>query len=131
MQQYKAHAYCCATITTILLQNSSYLAKLSLYPYVYINSPFAPLHSPWQTIILLSVSKYCIQMESQDLFCDWLLFLFLFLLFRLNMWHTEVPRLGVRSELELSATPQPQPRRIRATSLTYTTAHGNAGSLTH
>ena len=27
--------------------------------------------------------------------------------------------------------PQPQPRRIRDTSATYTTAHGNAKSLTH
>ena len=28
-------------------------------------------------------------------------------------------------------TPEPQQRRIRATTATYTTAHGNAGSLTH
>ena len=28
-------------------------------------------------------------------------------------------------------TPQPQQRGIRATSATYTAAHGNAGSLTH
>ena len=28
-------------------------------------------------------------------------------------------------------TPQPQPRRIRAMSVTYTTAPGNARSLTH
>ena len=28
-------------------------------------------------------------------------------------------------------TPQPQPHQIRDTSATYTTAHGNAGSLTH
>ena len=28
-------------------------------------------------------------------------------------------------------TPEPQQRRIRVTSATYTTAHGNAGSLTH
>ena len=30
-----------------------------------------------------------------------------------------------------SCIPQPQQRRIRAVSATYTTAHGNAGSLTH
>ena len=29
------------------------------------------------------------------------------------------------------ATPEPQQRGIRAASATYTTAHGNAGSLTH
>ena len=28
-------------------------------------------------------------------------------------------------------TPQPQQRRIRAASVTYTTAHGNTGYLTH
>ena len=28
-------------------------------------------------------------------------------------------------------TPEPQQRGIRAASATYTTAHGNAGSLTH
>ena len=49
----------------------------------------------------------------------------------------EVPRLGVKSELQLlaytraTATPEPQQRQIRAVSVTYTTAHGNAGSLTH
>ena len=39
--------------------------------------------------------------------------------------HMEVPRLGVKSE------PQPQQHRIRAASVTYTTAYGNIGSLTH
>ena len=31
----------------------------------------------------------------------------------------------------LCPEPQPQQPRIRATSVTYTTAHSNAGSLTH
>ena len=43
----------------------------------------------------------------------------------------EVPRLGGESELQLPATPQPQQCRIQATSVTYTTAHSNARSLTH
>ena len=51
-------------------------------------------------------------------------FFFAFFL-RLNLQHMEVPRLGIESE------PQPQPRQLRATSLTYTTAHSNTGSLTH
>ena len=46
-----------------------------------------------------------------------------------HMWHTEVPELGV--ELELSHWPMPQPRQIQASSVTYTTAHGDTGSLTH
>ena len=38
-------------------------------------------------------------------------------------WHMEVPKLGVKSELQLPAyTPQPQPCRIRVASATYTTA---------
>ena len=44
--------------------------------------------------------------------------------------HLEVPRRGVESELQLLPTPEPQQSRIRATSLTYTTAHSNARSLT-
>ena len=43
----------------------------------------------------------------------------------------EVPRLGVELELQLLAYPQPQQHRIQAASATYTTAHGNAVSLTH
>ena len=41
----------------------------------------------------------------------------------------EVPRLGVELELELLA--YLQQCGIQATSATYTTAHGKAGSLTH
>ena len=45
----------------------------------------------------------------------------------------EVLRLGVESELQLlaytTATAMPDPSQ--AASATYTTAHGNAGSLTH
>ena len=42
-------------------------------------------------------------------------------------WHIEVPRPGVKWEPQ----PQPQQRRIRTASAAHTTAHGNAGSLTH
>ena len=50
---------------------------------------------------------------------------------RLHLWLMEVPRLGVKSELQLGPIPQPRQYRIWATSATYTTACGNAGSLTH
>ena len=49
----------------------------------------------------------------------------------LHPQHMAVPRLGVESELQLQPVLQPQHRRIWAASLTDTTAHGNAGSLTH
>ena len=47
--------------------------------------------------------------------------------------HMEVPRLGVESGCSCWPTPQPQPQphRIHAASVSYTTAHGSAGSLTH
>ena len=44
----------------------------------------------------------------------------------LHLWHMEVPRLGVWSELHLT-----QQYQIRAESVTYTIAHDNTGSLTH
>ena len=43
--------------------------------------------------------------------------------------HMEVPRLGVKLELQLP--PQPQQLGIQAESATYTIGHGNAGSMTH
>ena len=50
----------------------------------------------------------------------------------LHLGHTEVPRLGVKSELQLAACiPQPQQCQIRAVSATYTTANSNTQSLTH
>ena len=42
----------------------------------------------------------------------------------------EVPRIGAELEMQLLAyTPQPQQCQIQATSVTYTTAHGNTGSF--
>ena len=56
-----------------------------------------------------------------------LLLLLLFLM--ATLWHMEIPRLGVELELQLPAyTMQHQ---IQAISMTYTTVHSNAGSLTH
>ena len=43
----------------------------------------------------------------------------------------EVPRLGVESELQLLTCTQPQQLGIWALSVTYITAQGNSGSLTH
>uniref|UniRef100_A0A4X1UVP8 Uncharacterized protein n=1 Tax=Sus scrofa TaxID=9823 RepID=A0A4X1UVP8_PIG len=58
-------------------------------------------------------------------------FLFCFVFLGLHLWHREVPRLGVDRSYSCWLTPQPQQHQIRASSATYTTAHGNAGSLTH
>ena len=49
----------------------------------------------------------------------------------LLLWHMEVPGEGSNQSYSCLPTPQPQQRGIRAESAAYTTAHGNAGSLTH
>ena len=43
----------------------------------------------------------------------------------------EVPRLGVALDLRCWPTPRPQQHGIRATSVTFTSAHSNTGPLTH
>ena len=58
-----------------------------------------------------------------------LIFFFFFL--RLYLWHMEVPRLGVKSELKLQSTPQTQQHQIQATSVTYGTACSNARPVTN
>ena len=50
----------------------------------------------------------------------------------LHLWHMEVSEARGRMwELQLRPKPQPRQQRIRAASVTDTTACGNAGSLTH
>ena len=59
-------------------------------------------------------------------------FVFVFLpFFEPLLWHKEVPRLGVLSELQLLSYISATATQIQAASVTYTTVHGNAGSLTH
>ena len=43
----------------------------------------------------------------------------------------QVPRLGIKLELQLPPTPQPQQRQMWVVSATYTTVHHNTGSLSH
>ena len=51
------------------------------------------------------------------------IYLFIYLsILGLHLWHMQIPRL---------TTPQPQECQIQAMSVTYTTGHGNARSLTH
>ena len=56
-------------------------------------------------------------------------FLFVCFVFRAAPWHMEVPKLGVKLELQLLACSTAT--QDLSWSVTYTTAHGNAGSLTH
>ena len=69
--------------------------------------------------------------KINGLFSPFSFFFFFFIFLGPHLQHVEILRLGVKSELQLKATPQPQQPWIQATSVTYTTAQGNAGSLTH
>ena len=64
-----------------------------------------------------------------------LFFFFFFFFFFLGpqLWHMEIPRLGVELNQSYSCCPTPQPQQlgIWAAFVTYVAAHSNAGSLTH
>ena len=51
--------------------------------------------------------------------------------FGVFLGHMEGPRVGGKSERFCQPPPPPPQRQIQAASVTYTTAHDNAGSLTH
>ena len=66
------------------------------------------------------------------LFSSFFSFFFVFLPFLGPLpWHMEVPRLGSNRSCSHRPTPEPQQHQIQAASVTHTTAHGSAGSLTH
>ena len=58
-------------------------------------------------------------------------FLFLFCFLGPHLQHMEAPRQGSNQSCSRRPMPQPQQHRIQASSVTYTTAQGNAKSLTH
>ena len=64
-------------------------------------------------------------MKSEDFF------FFFFGFLGTHPWYMEVSRLGVKSDYRCQPPPQLQQCQIRATSVTFTTAHANEGSLTH
>ena len=59
------------------------------------------------------------------------LFVFVFVFLGLHSQHMEVPRLGTNGSCSHQPMPEPQQCWIQAASATYTTGHGDAGSLTH
>ena len=56
---------------------------------------------------------------------------FFFLRAKNKVWHMEVPRLGIESELQLLAYATTIAMWDPSHSVTYTTDNSNAGSLTH
>ena len=74
------------------------------------------------------ISIYSLQNVFTQIFIQ--IYLFIFLL-GLHLRYMEVPSLGVESELQLRPMPQLQQQRAQVTSVTYTEAYSNAGSLTY
>ena len=96
-------------------------------PKVWIMASLA--QSPWaQSPSNLVSSRDCLAWTHLPSFC-WFSHPFFF--FWLHLLYMEVFRVVAESELPLRPLPQTQQHRIQATSATYTTACGNARSLTH
>ena len=84
-------------------------------------SRFSSMQSPYSAMLLVETAVA--PMSWPRFF-----FFFFFFVFLGSHWqHMEVPRVGVKSELQ----PQPQQQQIGSTSVTYSTAHGHARSFTH
>ena len=101
----------------------NFLKRVCIYIYIYI---YLNHFAVQQKLIHTFFFFFCLFAYTQ-LF----LFVFSFLSLALNLRHMEVPRLGVKSELQLPAHKQPQQHWIQAEYATYNTAYSNAGSLTH
>ena len=78
-----------------------------------------------------TVEIWTICRKISNLWCNWTFFLVFSVLLGLQLPHMKVPRLGVQRSCSHWPTPEPQQGQIQAVSVTYTTAHGNTGSLTH
>ena len=76
-------------------------------------------------VLLFLRLQWSIGLQEENLYS----FFFFFFSLETHLWHMEVAWLGAESELQLPSTPQPQQCRMRATSSTYTKAHGNAWSF--
>ena len=90
-------------------------------------APIQPL--AWEAPYTLSAAlkrkekkKIC----SRNMFVCLFIYLFIYDFLGLYLLHMEVPRLGVKSELQLLAYTTAQQCQIRAASVTYMAAQGNA-----
>ena len=76
---------------------------------------------------------FCYKLNAENVTyqCDFHYTFFFGLFLGPHRRHMEVPRIGVKSELQLLAYATAQQCQIQATSVTSTRVHGNARSLTH
>ena len=81
--------------------DSHYQVPTTLNPLSQINQP----EVVELTVIQIQI---CLNLEPT-------IFFFFFVFLGLHPWHMEVPRLGVKSELQLSATAMPDPSPLWST----------------
>ena len=74
---------------------------------------------------------YLLVQTMETIFFEKFSFFFFLVFLGLHLQYMEIPKLGFELALQLLAYTQPQQHTIRDLSVTYTTAHGNAGPLTH
>ena len=88
-------------------------------------------HIVWTFSLLLKPGNLVLSILRSFLLFPFHSTIFFFSILGLHLPHLEVPRQGLESELQLLAYTTAQQPRIQAVCATYSTAHGNARSLTH
>jgi len=101
---------------------------VSLFKFITIRE-----FSLWLSLLMAQqwLHEYTGSIPDEDFFLSFFFFFHHFLGCSLGIWRFSGP--GLNQSCSHRPTPQPQPQQlgIQATSATYTTAHGNTGSLTH
>ena len=82
------------------VSNSS---KMILMTYAAEVSSLMNVWGRWQHVILILQSHVGLIQVLHTSFCDRLFKIFFFCFLGLHLWHMEVPRLGIKSELQLLA----------------------------
>ena len=102
----------------------------SFHPRSWATELHLPLHSDPSCCSWIPIPM-CHSGNSKNLHTFFFFFFFFFCFLGPHPRHTEVPRLGVESELHLLAYTTAPATSDPSSSVNYTTARGNAGSLTH
>ena len=107
------------------------------YGWHFFNSKVFFKKFYWSIVDLQCCANFCYMAKDSAMyirihtFFYFYFILFYFLLFRAAPRHMEVPRLRSNQSYSYRPMSQLQQLGIRAMSVTHTTAHGNARSLTH
>ena len=110
-------------------QDDWWFSLLLSYCYQNLHNCLPLKLSLWSRVILDLTFPHSVSNQVWEKFFFFFFVIYFFFL-RLHLWNMEVPSQGPNWNCSCWPTPQPQKRGIRAASVTYTTAHGNVGSLT-